>query len=223
MVDLHGNVSSGASKVGHLVLYGAHGFAPDVPTSVYDALFSVANVAMTMETNLNMNNKNLINTNRLIADEITASSISTKQIQGTLTVPDLVVSKITGTAPAITNTHFQQCHCAFSSFMAPGKNSSNVTKNFNFSGSETYLNPLRVYIKKLYISKHLIIPNPVSITLTTPFGRDKKFNSYNPRNDTFDGNSNEFHLMGLTLQASAVNGTHPNSTLSALLLGYIIV
>ena len=102
MVDLHGNVSSGASKVGHLVLYGAHGFAPDVPTSVYDALFSVANVAMTMETNLNMNNKNLINTNRLIADEITASSISTKQIQGTLTVPDLVVSKITGTAPAIT-------------------------------------------------------------------------------------------------------------------------
>ena len=47
----------------HLIIYGVKEFQPDVESAVFDSPFAIENGVMTMETDLNLNGKRLLNYN----------------------------------------------------------------------------------------------------------------------------------------------------------------
>ena len=60
MIDLHGSISKGNTKKAHLIVYGVQGHVSSVDPDVFDAVFVIKNGKMVMETDINMNGKNLI-------------------------------------------------------------------------------------------------------------------------------------------------------------------
>ena len=64
MLDLkwQGKADSSAANA-HLIIYGVKEFQPDVESAVFDSPFAIENGVMTMETDLNLNGKRLLNYN----------------------------------------------------------------------------------------------------------------------------------------------------------------
>ena len=54
---------TGSAANAHLIIYGVKEFQPDVESAVFDSPFAIENGAMTMETDLNLNGKRLLNYN----------------------------------------------------------------------------------------------------------------------------------------------------------------
>ena len=54
---------TGSAVNAHLIFYGVKEFQPDVESAVFDSPFAIENGAMTMETDLNLNGKRLLNYN----------------------------------------------------------------------------------------------------------------------------------------------------------------
>ena len=65
MVDLKsgGILTSPTQGQGYLIIYGIKGNHSDVPDDVYDKAFIFENIKMVMETDLNMNNHQILNYN----------------------------------------------------------------------------------------------------------------------------------------------------------------
>ena len=54
---------TGSAANAHLIIYGVKEFQPDVESAVFDSPFAIENGVMTMETDLNLNGKRLLNYN----------------------------------------------------------------------------------------------------------------------------------------------------------------
>ena len=54
---------TGSAANAHLIIYGVKEFQPDVESAVFDSPFAIKNGVMTMETDLNLNGKRLLNYN----------------------------------------------------------------------------------------------------------------------------------------------------------------
>ena len=65
MLDLkwQGKADDASPGNAHLIIYGVKEFQPDVESAVFDSPFAIENGVMTMETDLNLNGKRLLNYN----------------------------------------------------------------------------------------------------------------------------------------------------------------
>ena len=65
MLDLkwQGKAEDSSAANAHLIIYGVKEFQPDVESAVFDSPFAIENGVMTMETDLNLNGKRLLNYN----------------------------------------------------------------------------------------------------------------------------------------------------------------
>ena len=65
MLDLkwQGKAEDSSPANAHLIIYGVKEFQPDVESAVFDSPFAIENGVMTMETDLNLNGKRLLNYN----------------------------------------------------------------------------------------------------------------------------------------------------------------
>ena len=65
MLDLkwQGKAEDSSPGDAHLIIYGVKEFQPDVESAVFDSPFAIENGVMTMETDLNLNGKRLLNYN----------------------------------------------------------------------------------------------------------------------------------------------------------------
>ena len=65
MLDLkwQGKAEDSSPGDAHLIIYGVKEFQPDVESAVFDSPFAIENGAMTMETDLDLNGKRLLNYN----------------------------------------------------------------------------------------------------------------------------------------------------------------
>ena len=67
-IDMHcqGTASSSTQGVGYLIVYGVKGSQSNVDSDVYDTAYVVENGKMVMQTNLDLNNKRIINLSRAV-------------------------------------------------------------------------------------------------------------------------------------------------------------
>ena len=67
-IDMHcqGTASSSTQGVGYLIAYGVKGSQSNVDSDVYDTAYVVENGKMVMQTNLDLNNKRIINLSRAV-------------------------------------------------------------------------------------------------------------------------------------------------------------
>ena len=65
MLDLkwQGKAEDSSAANAHLIIYGVKEFQQDVESAVFDSPFAIENGVMTMETDLNLNGKRLLNYN----------------------------------------------------------------------------------------------------------------------------------------------------------------
>ena len=67
-IDMHcqGTASSSTQGVGYLIVYGVKGSQSNVDSDVYDTAYVVENGKLVMQTNLDLNNKRIINLSRAV-------------------------------------------------------------------------------------------------------------------------------------------------------------